>query len=108
MRTQVYMISMNGADKSWLIVREETWYRLQGAPVQPVVLEDLKAWIDPSDFNEFSEVLNDFTLSRNDLAKHLPPMYHNGEIAEFFSLVKLGEFIDHHGMAIINEFTCYT
>lgn len=107
MATPVYMIFMNGADKSWLIVREETWNRLHGGSNAPKIIEDLEWYVHPDDLEEYIEVLDNFALSKNDIALYLPPMAINNEIAEFTNVSSLTEFVNRHHLTIVGEFTCY-
>lgn len=108
MSTPVYMIFMNGADKSWLIIREEAWDRLQGAPFDPILRQDIEAHFHPDDWNEFTETLEDLTLMQKDVVPYLPPICIGGETGEFFDVTSLSKFLTRHDLVVVGEFTHYS
>jgi hypothetical protein len=103
----VYLIFMNGADKYWKVVREESWKRLNGESLDPVVIEDIKGYEHPEDVEDAIEILENYTLKKNDVAMYLPPILIGAETGELFSATTLTEFVSRHNLKIVAEFTCH-
>jgi len=105
---KVYVIFMNGADKEWIFIREESWARLHGAGLDPKVIDDLVEAVDPEDVEEITEILENMELRQNDVAMNLPPIHIRGEVASFGGAKEMMEYATRHGLTVVDEFTCYT
>lgn len=108
MTSEVYLITIKGGDTEWLLVREETWMRAHGAPLDSLTINDVKAYFHEDDFEETMEALLDQGLMIKDLGGYLPPIAVDGESASFTDVTSLSHFLRSKNLTVVDEMTIHT